>query len=69
MATKQAIQEHPIIKIKIKDLVFDPSNPNVMTDKQMHGLRMSMQKFGYLTPLVELSYTRRWAMMKYRLSR
>jgi DNA modification methylase len=52
MATKQAIAEHQIIKIKIKDLVFDPSNPNVMTDRQMHGLRMSMRKFGYLTPLV-----------------
>ena len=50
--TKQIIQEHPIIKIPISDLVFDPSNPNVMTDKQMHGLRASMQKFGYLTPVV-----------------
>ena len=52
MATKQLIEEHPIIKIKIADLIFDPSNPNVMTDKQMHGLRASMQKFGYLTPVV-----------------
>ena len=52
MATKQLIKEHQFIKIKIKDLIFDPSNPNVMTDKQMHGLRMSMQKYGYLIPVV-----------------
>jgi DNA modification methylase len=52
MATKQLIKEHQFVKIKIKDLVFDPSNPNVMTDKQMHGLRQSMQKYGYLTPVV-----------------
>jgi DNA modification methylase len=52
MESKQAIKEHPLIKVKIADLVFDPSNPNVMTEKQMHGLRASMQKYGYLTPVV-----------------
>ena len=46
------IKEHPIIKIKISDLVFDPSNPNVMTDEQMNGLRLSLRKYGYLTPVV-----------------
>lgn len=49
---EELIEQHPIIKLKIAALVFDPSNPNVMTDKQMHGLRASMQKFGYLTPVV-----------------
>lgn len=49
---EEQIKEHPITKLKISELVFDPSNPNVMTPKQMHGLRASMQKFGYLTPVV-----------------
>ena len=48
----QTIKEHELVKIKIADLVFDPSNPNVMTERQMHGLRESMKIFGYLTPVV-----------------
>jgi len=51
-AAPNSILEHQLVKIKISDLIFDPSNPNVMSPKQMHGLRASMQKFGYLTPLV-----------------
>lgn len=50
--TKQVIDEHPITKIKISDLVFDPTNPNIMSDEQMKGLKLSFKKFGYLVPLV-----------------
>lgn len=52
MQSNQLIQEHPLIKVKISDLVFDPSNPNQMTDKQMEGLSLSMKRYGYLVPIV-----------------
>lgn len=47
-----AIDEHSLIKVKINDLKFDKSNPNQLTREQMAGLRESMQKFGYLTPII-----------------
>jgi 16S rRNA G966 N2-methylase RsmD len=46
------ISEHEIIKVKIADLVFDDTNPNQMSQEQMQGLRKSMERFGYLTPIV-----------------
>ena len=52
MQTTEKIIEHPLIKVKISDLVFDPSNPNQMTDKQMEALALSMKRYGYLMPIV-----------------
>ena len=49
---KNIIKEHSIIKLKISDLVFDDTNPNMMTEEQMKGLKKSMQRFGYLIPIV-----------------
>jgi 16S rRNA G966 N2-methylase RsmD len=46
------IVERDLIKLKISDLIFDKTNPNQMTQDQMKGLRKSMQRFGYLTPIV-----------------
>lgn len=46
------IQERNLIKIKIDDLKFDKTNPNRLTQEQMSGLRQSMKRFGYLTPIV-----------------
>jgi ParB-like chromosome segregation protein Spo0J len=46
------IVERDLIKVKISDLVFDKTNPNQMSQDQMKGLRSSMQRFGYLTPIV-----------------
>jgi DNA modification methylase len=33
-------------------LHFDETNPNQLTQQQMHGLRRSMERFGYLTPII-----------------
>ena len=46
------IVEPDLIKLKISDLIFDNTNPNQMTQDQMKGLRKSMQRFGYLTPII-----------------
>lgn len=46
------IAEHPVVKIQLDKLIFDKDNPNEMTKEQMEGLRQSMRKFGYLTPVI-----------------
>jgi ParB-like chromosome segregation protein Spo0J len=38
--------------VKIADLKFDKDNPNIMTEDQMNGLQESMQKYGYLAPII-----------------
>lgn len=52
MTSPETIIEPTAEKIKISELVFDQTNPNKMTPKQMQGLRESMKRFGYLTPIV-----------------
>lgn len=52
MISPTAINEPSLIKVKINDLKFDKTNPNQLTREQMAGLRESMQKFGYLTPII-----------------
>lgn len=37
---------------KIKDLKPDHDNPNMMTETQINGLRESMKKWGYLSPII-----------------
>lgn len=46
------IVERDLIKLKISDLIIDDTNPNKMTLDQMKGLRESMKRFGYLTPII-----------------
>lgn len=38
--------------VKVLDIVFDPSNPNKMSDGQLNALRYSLKKFGQLKPPV-----------------
>lgn len=46
------IVQRQLVNVRIADLKFDPSNPNEMTQEQMHALRRSMERFGYLTPII-----------------
>jgi 16S rRNA G966 N2-methylase RsmD len=46
------MKEHELVKVKLSDLQFDKTNPNTLTQDQMAGLRESMKKFGYLTPII-----------------
>lgn len=45
-------KSHDLIKVKISDVKFDDQNPNQMTREQMAGLRQSMNRWGYLTPII-----------------
>lgn len=46
------ILEPQLIKVRIDELKFDSTNPNQLTQKQMHGLYKSMEKYGYLVPCI-----------------
>lgn len=50
--TKPRIKQYQIENLKIDDLKFDKTNPNQLNQQQMHALRESMSKFGYLTPVI-----------------
>ena len=46
------VEEITIRKIPVKDIQFDETNPNELTDEQMGALKETMEKFGYLAPVV-----------------
>lgn len=52
MTTSPLTREHELIKIKISDIRLDKANPNQMSREQMAGLRESMNRWGYLTPII-----------------
>ena len=47
----EVIDHKPII-LKLQDLKYDKTNPNEMSEDTMNALRTSMQKFGYLMPII-----------------
>ena len=46
------VEEISVRKIPVKDIIFDDTNPNELTDEQMEALKETMEKFGYLAPVV-----------------
>lgn len=46
------IKEHEVSLVKLSEVKVDKSNPNKLTDSQMHGLHESMKRFGYLHPII-----------------
>lgn len=46
------IQEYTPIRIKVKDLKFDPENPNIMSPAEEAGLKDSFETFGNVQPIV-----------------
>ena len=46
------VEEITIKKIPVKDILFDETNPNELSDEQMEALKETMEKFGYLAPVV-----------------
>jgi DNA modification methylase len=46
------VEEITIKKIPVKDILFDETNPNELTDEQMGALKETMNKFGYLVPVI-----------------
>jgi site-specific DNA-methyltransferase (adenine-specific) len=52
MQSIKKIQEYKVTNISINDLVFDESNPNKLTEQQEEALKKTMEKFGYLVPII-----------------
>ena len=46
------VSNHELTIVDISTIQFDENNPNKLTDKQMEGLRQSMLRYGYLTPII-----------------
>jgi len=46
------VKEIEIKKVDISNIKFDDTNPNQLTDEQMDSLKMTMEKFGYLVPVI-----------------
>lgn len=47
-----AIKEYPLQQVDVDSLQFDETNPNQLSNEQITGLRKSMQRFGYLVPII-----------------
>ena len=46
------IKEFELKKVKIQDIKFDDTNPNVLSTAQMDALKKVIKKFGYLAPVI-----------------
>src|ERR1051326_1983307 len=46
------IKDNEVIKIPVDQIKIDETNPNEMTEEQMKALKYSMDKFGYLYPVI-----------------
>ena len=46
------IVEPELKHVDVNKIKLDPDNPNVMTDEQMAALKESMERFGYLEPII-----------------
>mgnify|MGYP000993111003 CR=1 FL=1 len=46
------IQEYEIRKVPLSIIKLDESNPNVMSEEQVKGLKLTMEKYGYLQPVI-----------------
>lgn len=46
------VLEIEIKKVPVKIIKFDETNPNEMTDEQYKALKLAMNKFGYLAPVI-----------------
>ena len=46
------IQEHEIQQIPTNKIKTDGENPNILTHDQLEAMRYSMEKYGYLAPII-----------------
>jgi len=46
------VEEINISKVPVKKITFDETNPNILTDEQMKSLKKTMEKFGFLAPVI-----------------
>ncbi len=48
----QEIKLHETVMVPVEKVRYDPSNPNMLSEAEMDGLRESMRRIGYLDPLI-----------------
>ena len=48
------VEEFEIKKIPISLIKFDESNPNELSNEQMESLKLTMEKYGYLAPVIQI---------------
>ena len=46
------VKDNKIENIPVNDIKFDETNPNVLTPEQMIALKSTMEKFGFLSPVI-----------------
>jgi DNA modification methylase len=46
------VEEINISKIAVSKISFDDTNPNILTKEQMKSLKLVMEKFGFLAPVI-----------------
>ena len=46
------VAEHKLVKVEIDKIKIDSTNPNVMNENEMTALKKTMDKFGYLAPVI-----------------
>ena len=46
------VEELEVKKIPISLIKFDDTNPNILSKDQMNALKLTMEKFGYLAPVI-----------------
>jgi len=46
------IKESDVRKVPVDIIKFDETNPNILSDEQMKALRLTMEKYGYLAPVI-----------------
>lgn len=49
---RSTVKEHKLVGVPVAKLSLDADNPNVMSREQMHGLKLAMEKWGYLAPII-----------------
>jgi len=46
------IKEYPVNRVSLSKIIFDPTNPNEMSDEQKKGLSVAMRRLGFLNPVI-----------------
>ena len=52
MGNFNMVAEHKLVKVDIYKIKIDSTNPNVMSEDEMLALQKTMDKFGYLAPVI-----------------
>lgn len=46
------MEVNDVKKINVNDVKLDPNNPNIMTEEELQRLENSMEKYGFLFPII-----------------